>query len=230
MEWITSASPRSILLLAAIQPGLILCFWVLSLLFRGMENRPRKALQLWASYAFGILFSLGLMTGGIYLSGRNDSGGVYFASVVVGILGVVATLFYAPVAVYQATIGQSSAFLAGVASLSFAAYWAVCMLGGKPVRIDLRERAGEQLEYLRSLAASSQPASKPPPDEHVMADRTRAIPERKAAAERIRQRLEQARANLPRNGDPEFSRAEARYKEQTRILQADSDSAAAPRK
>jgi len=230
MEWFSGAYPSSILLLAAIQPGLILCFWLLSLLFPGMENRPKKAVQLWASYALGILASLGLLAGGIYLSSRVDSGGIYFASVVVGVLGVVATLFYAPVAVYQATIGQSSAFLAGVASLTVTAYWVACLLGGKPVRIDLRERAGEQLEHLRSLAASSQPVSKALPDEHVMADRARPIPERKAAAERIRQRLEQARANLPRNGDPEFSRAEARYKEQARTLQADSDSAAAQQK
>jgi hypothetical protein len=203
-------------------------FWLTSFIIPGLEKRAIRALQLLVFWTLGIALTVAGVYGAVLYADQNQSGGLFFASAVVGSLAFLAVIFLSPLATHRCTIGQSIAIVSICCSVFTAGQWAAASRFGWPFNFRPRQDIKKKLKAVRSSAIPAA-TQRSVSDEALMADRTKPLPVRKEAAARFAKKLEDHRRNHSGGTDsPELLRAEKRYKDLMRVLQSDAQAASTP--
>jgi hypothetical protein len=219
-----SAGEQGIVWICISIGSLLPIFWLCSLIIPELEARLLRSLQLLAGWILGLTFTGAATITGVLLSHRYQSGGLYFASLVVGSIGGVSALFLTPLASYKCTLGQAMAFVFLASSLFAAGQWTAASRLGWPFKTRIKQGIQQKIHSVRSSAIPP-PSSHTVSDETLMADRTKPLSKRREAADRFAKYLEaQRRSQAPGVESPELQRSEKRYRELLRILQADAQS------
>ncbi len=216
LQWIA-------LSLAALLP----LFWGTSFIVPGLDRRPLRALKLLAAWTLGIAVTAAGLYAAVHYADQNQSGGLFFASAVVGSLAFLAVIFLSPLATHRCTPGQSVAMVLICSSVFALGQWAAASRFGWPFEFQPRQNIKNKLKQVRSSAIPKSP-QRSVSDEVLMADRTKPLAVRKEAAARFAQKLEEQRRSQPAGAESqELLRAEKRYKDLMRVLKSDAESGAA---
>ena len=201
-------------------------FWITSFLVPDLEKRALRALQLLLAWIFGISLTAAGTYAAVFYADQQQSGGLFFASAVVGSLAWLAVIFLSPLATHRCTLGQSVAMVLLSTCVLSAGQWAAASKFGWPFNFRPRQDIKKKIQTVRSSAIPPS-TGRTVSDEALMADRTKPLSVRREAATRFAKKLEEQRRNQPQGTDnPELVRAEKRYKDLLRVLQSDAQATA----
>ncbi|MDB6152746.1 MAG: hypothetical protein JWL90_1199 [Chthoniobacteraceae bacterium] len=213
----------------------ILAYWIASRICNPEQGRLTNAIKLWI---LTWLTWVAIVIAGavvLYISAtQTPSPAMTFASVCVAILLFFTVLFGLPMKVYKISFPTSIGFVVITLILNAAGTLAASRVIPPPIDPQEVRQLTEQYNHLplvdrKKFTDRITGWKKSSPDEVVAADRSKSIPERHAAVQRIYGELEERRIALKSGDDAAlatYSRDEARYQQLLTTLQADAAAAA----
>lgn len=240
-EFFRSPRPATGQVLAWVGLGqviMLLAYWIASNIVARGKGSPLNAVKLWAFYLVASVAVVVIAAVCIAIGALQQSTALIFASVTVSMILMFAVVFGMPMKVYEIGLGRAVGFVLLVLLLSTAAQIGAARFMPAPLNLGAhatfvkrfaalpaveRKKVVERMQGERKKKGRAEAAKAT--DEAIAGDRTRPIPERHEAVQRIYRSLEARRLAL-KAGDQAaieaYTRDDARYQQLLRQLQADA--------